>query len=195
MTATREHVTGKGLRDGLDTGYREETRRQAGSDEVTQPEDAISEDLLADNYIRLARGVHGGFKLETDFTELDGVTGSVIERQATIDADAVVDGVSFVSSDENSEALVVVPDPPVGGGTNRVIFRGCTFVKVATDTDTFVSCATGTRVLFLGCIFRGAPSGGGVPITNAGAAANVRVVECINATNPFGAGVTVVGGF
>jgi len=148
---------------------------------------SLEESAIRNNAITLTSGNHGGVTLAVDDTAIKGMPAGVfMTKKVSFDADAVVDGIHFTSSPDNSDELAVI------GGSATVVFRACTLEKFPTTGSTFVTVESGGKALFVGCVFRGSPPSGDV-ISNA-VAANVQLVGCYNKTgNPLGT-VTSTGG-
>jgi hypothetical protein len=136
---------------------------------------SLKEVALTNNAITLTSGEHGGVTLDVSDTQVKGMPAGVfMTRKVTFEADATVDGVHFITSDQNLEELAVV------GGSAVVVFRNCTFEKSSTASSTFVTVQTDGKAIFLGCVFRGSPPTGDV-ISN-GVAGNVQIVASYNKT-------------
>ncbi len=157
---------------------------------IVMPGEAVSEPLRQQNLLTLAPGSHGGSILKKEDTELHGAApGAVITMPLTINADAVIDGVT-INTAAGSGPLVTV-----NGGVS--IFRGCTFEKPPNDVGSQVLVGSLARATFLGCVFRGSGTTASVVVSHpAGAATRVQVAFCYNKTgNTLGnaADVTMTG--
>jgi hypothetical protein len=142
---------------------------------MAMPPASLEEKALTNNSITLTSGEHGGVTLDVADTQLKGMPAGVfMTRKVTFEADATVDGVHFITSEQNPEELAVV------GGSAVVVFRNCTFEKSSTASSTFVTVQTDGKAIFLGCVFKGSPPSGDVIIN--GVAGNVQVVASYNKT-------------
>lgn len=137
----------------------------------------IEEGAIANNAITLPRGDNYGCHLRVEDTVVRGLSaGCYMTRKATLEADAVFEGIHFVSNDSNVNTLIDVR------GTAAAVFRNCTFEKRAQDTVIYITVANGAKALLVGCVFKGDTSAAGNLFDHAGAAANVQVVGCYNKT-------------
>ena len=142
---------------------------------ISSPPASLEETTLTNNSITLTSGEHGGVTLDVADTQIKGMPAGVfMTRQVTFEADATVDGVHFITSEQNLGELAVV------GSSAVVVFRNCTFEKSDTATSTFVTVQTDGKAIFVGCVFKGSPPSGDV-ISN-GVAGNVQVVASYNKT-------------
>lgn len=137
----------------------------------------IEEGSISNNAITLPKGDNYGCHLRVADTTVRGLSaGCYMTRKATAEADAVFEGIHFVSNDANVNALAEIR------GTAVVVFRNCTFEKRAQDTATYVVVANGAKALLVGCVFKGDTSAAGNLFDHSGAAGNVQVVGCYNKT-------------
>mgnify|MGYP003677335068 CR=1 FL=1 len=156
---------------------------------LTTDASPLTEPRITNNRLTLSAGSFAGTTLTKHNTIIKGATGaSLMDGQLQIMEDAVLDGVEFVSSKNNTGYLVSVK----AGST--AVFRNCIFSK-ETDTitnGTAIWVSLASRAIVIGCVFRGG-NGVDVPILNgSGSAAAVQVVGTYNKTGvAFGATVTL----
>ena len=155
---------------------------------VIQPGTAISEDLITDNGLYLAAGLHSGATLTKNGTEIQAAPGARVDRQWKIDTTGVIriSGLRFNSGSQDS--LVTV------SATSTVVFTDCVFNKPdPAPTTAFVSIASGGKASFIGCHFTPAKTDAGFVVDNAGVALNVYLSCGVNSTGQAHNNVVVFG--
>ena len=87
--------------------------------------DYFREDLESRNIIKLLPGIHQGFSLTKPFTQVGAEPGAIVNRLASAQADAVIDGVYFRQDEDpnNVDHLVRV------SGNSSVLFTNCVFQR------------------------------------------------------------------
>ena len=170
--------------------------------------DYFREDLESRNIIKLLPGIHQGFSLTKPFTQVGAEPGAIVNRLASVQADAVIDGVYFRQDEDpnNVDHLVRV------SGNSSVLFTNCVFQRKyaapsevdpalpapPATTKCFVLVEASSRAIFTGCVFRsdfstGAMNGTGTVVQSlAPAAGSVFVgAGCNFTTHSHGTTVTV----
>lgn len=139
------------------------------------PTEPIVEDLASNNLFSLSPGSHGGNILKKDGTQMQGIAiGAVINKPLVIESDCVLDNLMFRPS---SSISVLVKSPA------RVVFRGCTFDKLSSDSAAHMTVESGAKVVILGCVFQGGVAGGTAAVVSSAAAnADVQIAFCVNTT-------------
>ena len=159
------------------------------------PGNALAESLLSNNHWTLADGTYPPFSLKRTHGRVCAASAAPqFTRKCEVLAHASVTGVTFTDDDDPGAAELV----RVGSDT-AVRFADCTFVRSGSSPLNHVYMEPPSSVLgsdagtavFIGCTFIG---GGAVTINNAGAAALVQMVGCVNMTGnvTFGT-VTAIG--
>ena len=188
----------------------ERARTTSGSNtcNLVRSGDYLKENAQSRNIIKLLSGEHSGFTLSKPFTSVEGETGTIINRIATIKADAVISNLYFRQDDDpsNIDHLVRV------SGDSSVLFTNCVFQRrynapsevdpalpaPPVTTKCFVLVESTARAIFTGCVFRsdyagGVMNGTGTVVQSlATAAGNVYVGAGVNCTtHAHGTTVTV----
>lgn len=154
---------------------------------IQQAPSSLEETATSNNAITLTSGNHNGVTTKVEDTVIKGMPAGVfMTRQMRFEADAVVDGVHFVTSASNVDELAVVTNGAV------VVFRNCIFEKQPTSSTTFVTIDADAKAIFVGCVFKGTPPSGNV-IDNGSPPASVQVVASYNKTGNSIGFVTTTG--
>lgn len=125
--------------------------------------------------LALGAGSHGGFTLNQAGAWVRGLSVAVVTRPVRVEADAVLEGLTFFASSDDEMVRVAA---------GHALFRNCAFTKTAKQTSVHVVNESGATCTFIGCTFYG--GGTGNVIDNQGAPADVVVNTCHNATgNPL----------
>ena len=139
------------------------------------PTEPITEDLASNNLFSLSPGSHGGNILKKNGTQMQGIAlGAVINKPLVVESDCVMDSLTF---EPQSGVSVVVKSPA------RVVFRGCTFDKLSSDSAAHMTVESGAKAVILGCVFQGGVAGGTAAVVSSAAAnADVQIAFCVNTT-------------
>tara|TARA_R110002050_G_scaffold174854_3_gene307768 strand:+ start:14912 stop:15577 length:666 start_codon:yes stop_codon:yes gene_type:complete len=150
----------------------ERARSTSGSNtsELIRSGDYLRENAESRNIIKLLSGIHQGFSLSKPFSHVEGEAGVIVNRLATITADAVISNVYFRQDEDpnNIDHLVKV------SGDSSVLFTNCVFQRKYTapsevdpalpappvTTKCFVLIEAAARAIFTGCVFRSSQSAG-----------------------------------
>jgi len=175
------------------------------------PGTMVEEHSPSANSFILGRGTHHGFKLSKPHTLINGETGAIVDRLATVRNHAVISNIHFKQTGDPSNKDFLLRLVPHEGATAakpiRVLFRQCVFEKLydastgvgATNTKAFVVANKFSRAVFTGCVFRsnrsdGVMNGAGTVVQSLNAAAtDVYVTSGVNLTTHNHNNVTIVG--
>jgi hypothetical protein len=153
----------RSLRGSMNARTGDEVANQVGSqaDTVVESGEAIAEVMETGNSILLLSGEHGGVTLTKPHTTLRGVPGAIIGRLVRIEDDAIITGVHFRSSGDETNAKHLVR---VKAGA-KVVFQDCIFERNSSDESTapiappvtencFVLIDNGGSAMITGSVFR-----------------------------------------
>ena len=147
---------------------------------LTTPVDLIEEPMTSQNMVTLSSGRFPGVSMKKEFTQLKSLGGAKLTSRALFKSTTMVEGVTFVNSDESVGVLIDI------GSTAKVMFRNCHFRLTKPDgPPVWVDIEDGAKVIFVGCVWSGTPTAGHY-VRHTGAAANVQVVASFAAATAPG---------
>ncbi len=132
--------------------------------------DEVSEDQVSDNSFNLAaESFETSVNVEKPFSFYKGMAGTVVNKQSKVSSEGIFESVHF-KGPTRPGCLIKIKSTAI------VMFRGCVFdLTNPDDSSVWVEIEDGAKVIFVGCIWKGAPTSG-FYLSHTGANANVQVV-------------------
>ena len=171
----------------LNRKYRDLVRETVQSLALRLPGDNLEETMTSNNTFNLVSGDYIGMNVENDHSHVKGLTAdSKFTSQLGLNNSAIVEGILFNSSGDNQGSLALV------GIGRTCVFRNCVFEKTEEATSYHIElAATTSKMLAIGCVFRG-PAKSTPILLNPGIAANAVFVGCFDQTaNGYGTSTQV----